>query len=108
MILALQLASHPHVFGQTLTRLSDWIQAGVAQYDPVPRKNGTESNVRSQILADMIKPYSGCTLALIAITCCNQNTSESDPVCLLGEGFFKQSHSTFSRVIFKFTTCVNW
>ena len=105
MILALQLASHPHEFGQTLTRLSDWIQAGVAQRDPVLRKNGTESNVRSQILADMIKPYSGCTLALIAITCCNQNTSESDPACLLGEGFFKQSHS---RVIFKFTTCVNW
>ena len=33
MILAHQLASHPHVFGQTLTWPSDWIQAGFAQYD---------------------------------------------------------------------------
>ena len=37
-----------------------------------------------------IPPDSGCTLALVAMTGCNRNASESDPACLLG--YFSMFH----------------
>ena len=62
MIPTHQLASRPDVFGQTLTRPSRSDLVGFAQSDP----------------------DSGCMLAVMAITGCNQNVSRLDPACLRG------------------------
>ena len=37
-----------------------------------------------QFIYIYIQPDSGCMLAVMAITGCNQNAFESDPACLLG------------------------
>ena len=74
-------------------RHSDRIRAGFAQHDPgfLCRKNGTESDAGSQIRHNYtIRPDSGCTLTVMAITGLsryNQNASESDLACLLGRPF---------------------
>ena len=62
------------------------IRAGFAQYDPglLSKKPGTESDARSGIRHVTIRPDSGCTLAVMAITGRNRNACELDPAGLLG------------------------
>ena len=85
MIPAHWLPSRPDVFCQALTRLSRldlswfsaiWSMPSVEKWN----LNGCgKSDLAYTIWAD-----SGCTLAVMAIIGCNQNTSGSDPACLLG------------------------
>ena len=51
-------------------------------------KNGAETDAGSRIQHIRVRPDSGCTLAVMAITGRNQNASGSDPACLLGYDIF--------------------
>ena len=69
----------------------DWIQASFAQ-----EWNWTKCEKLDP--ADPVYtvwPNSGCTLAIMAQTSCNENASESDPACLLG--FFRMKLDTIKK-----------
>ena len=74
MIPAHRLASKTDEFSQTLARSSRSDPVGFFHW-----KNGCGKSDP----AYTIRPDSGCTLAVIAITGHNQNASGSDPACLL-------------------------
>ena len=71
-------------FANTWPGQSHWIRVSFAQYYPgLLWKNGTKLDAGSWI-QNMIRPNSGCTMDVTAIARYIQNTSESDPACLLG------------------------
>ena len=85
MIPTHQFASRPDAFGQTLTRpsRSDPGRFCVIWSMPSSEKRSWNGCGKSDPVYT-IQPDSGCTLAVMAITGRNQNTSGSDPAFLLG------------------------
>ena len=85
MIPAHQLASWPDVFGQTLTRPSRSNPGQFCAIWFVPSLEKRNRNrCRKLDLAYTMRPDSGCTLAITAVTGWNQNASGLAPACLLG------------------------
>ena len=93
VVLAHQLASRPGPFGQNLTRsariksdlghqigsrsvCTTWSRPSLEKWNWI--------RCRKSDLTYTIRPDSGCTLAVMAITDHNQKASGSDPACLLG------------------------
>ena len=85
VFLAHWLASGPDAFDPNLTRPSRFDSGQFCTIWPRPSlEKQNQIGCGKSDPAYTTGPDFGCTLAIMAITGCNQNAAESDPACLLG------------------------